>query len=52
LDIKVSLGRLLLKLRLDRDFYDLCLTFNDDHLPLGSLIVIQDLKRYYRAVLF
>ncbi len=41
-----------MKLRLHRYFYNLSLTFNDDYLPLGSLIVIQDLKRYNRTVLF
>jgi hypothetical protein len=41
-----------LKLRLHRYFNYLRLTFDDDHLPLSGLIVIQDLKRYNRAVLF
>jgi hypothetical protein len=52
LNIKVSLGRLLLELRLNRYFYDLSLTFDDYDLPLSGLIVIQDLKRYNGTVLF
>ena len=41
-----------MELRLHRYFYDLCLTFDDNNLPLCGLIVIQDLKRYNRTVLF
>lgn len=41
-----------MELRLHRYFYDLCLTFDDDNLSLGRLIVVQDLKRYNRTVLF
>ena len=41
-----------MELRLNRYFYYLCLTFDDDNLSLGRLIVIQDLKRYNGTVLF
>ena len=41
-----------MELWLHRYFYDLSLTFDDNNLPLGGLIVIQDLKRYNGTVLF
>ena len=41
-----------MELRLHRYFYDLSLTFDDYDLSLCRLIVIQDLNRYNRAVLF
>ena len=41
-----------MELWLHRYFYDLSLTFDDDNLSLGRLIVIQDLKRYNGTILF
>ena len=41
-----------MELRLHRYFNNLSLTFDYDYLPLGRLIVIQDLKRYNLTVLF